>query len=290
MVIGSDGLGWINYSNYDTAQGAAIMALALILYEGGLSSGWAEIRPVIGVSIALATLGTLLTAGLTALAALWLFGDLTRLEALLLGSTVAATDAAAVFAVLRGSTLRRRLARALEGESGMNDPVAVLLVIGCIEAIQDPSWGVWDAIMLAVQSLGIGLVAGAVVAWASVYALKHIRLPSAGLYPVSSLAAAALAFGAADSLHGSGFLAVYITGLALGTAATPARRTIVTLNEGLAWLSQLGLFLLLGLLVFPAQLGDIALEGTAIAIATTVFARPVAAFLATLGAGFNWRE
>ena len=112
------------------------MALALILYEGGLSSGWAEIRPVIGVSIALATIGTALTAGLTAVAAGLLFTELSTLEALILGSTVAATDAAAVFAVLRGSTLRRRIARTLEGESGMNDPIAVLLVLASIEAIK----------------------------------------------------------------------------------------------------------------------------------------------------------
>jgi cell volume regulation protein A len=289
MLLGSDVLGLISFADFEVARTAGIVALALILFEGGLTSGFNEIRPVLGIAISLAILGTIGTAALTALAA-WAIVDLPLAQSVLLGSTVAATDAAAVFAVLRGSTLRRRLARTLEGESGVNDPVAVVLVLGCIEAIQDPHWGVWDAVMLALQSLGIGLAAGAVVAWLSVYALKHIRLPSAGLYPVSSLAAAALAFGAADSLNGSGFLAVYITGLALGTAATPARRTIVTFHEGLAWLSQLGLFLLLGLLVFPAQLGDIALEGTAIAIATTVLARPAAAFVATLGHGFNWRE
>ena len=142
MVIGTDGLTVIDFQDYDAAQTAAILALALILYEGGLSSGWAEIRPVIGQSIALATAGTILTAALTAIVALWLIDELTGLEALMLGSTVAATDAAAVFAVLRGSTLRRRLARTLEGESGVNDPIAILLVIGCIEAVQHPEFGV----------------------------------------------------------------------------------------------------------------------------------------------------
>src|SRR4051794_4156886 len=152
MVVGSDGLQLINFNDYKWAQSAAIMALALILYEGGLSSGWAEIKPVIRVSIALATLGTLITAGLTALAARALFSELSTLEALLLGSTVAATDAAAVFAVLRGSTLRRRIARTLEGESGVNDPIAVLLVIGCIEAIHaNGSYTAWDALWLAVR-------------------------------------------------------------------------------------------------------------------------------------------
>ena len=145
MVIGSDGLSLIDFGteadDYEPAQSAAIIALALILYEGGLSSGWAEIKPVIRVSVLLATVGTMITAGLTAIAALFLFTELSTLEALMLGSTVAATDAAAVFAVLRGSTLRRRLARTLEGESGVNDPVAVLLVIGCIEAFKHDDFG-----------------------------------------------------------------------------------------------------------------------------------------------------
>jgi cell volume regulation protein A len=289
MVLGSDVLGLISFGDFGVARSAGIVALALILFEGGLTSGFAEIRPVIGVASSLAVICTVATAVLTALAA-WAILDLPLAQSILLGSTVAATDAAAVFAVLRGSTLRRRIARTLEAESGVNDPIAIVLVIGCIEAIRHHGWGVGDALVLAVRSLGIGFVAGAVVAAVSVWAMQRVRLPSAGLYPVASLASAALAFGAADVLEGSGFLAVYLTGLALGTAPSPARRTIVTFHEGLAWLSQLGLFLLLGLLVFPAQLGDIALEGAAIAVATTVIARPVGAFLATVGAGFSGRE
>src|SRR3954447_5578196 len=178
MIIGSDGLELINWGNdpsdYDAAQAAAIMALALILYEGGLSSGWAEIRPVIGVSIALATLGTLVTAAIAAVTALWLFGELTTLEAMLLGSTVAATDAAAVFAVLRGSTLRRRIARTLEGESGVNDPVAVLLVLGCIEAIKHPGFGVADALWLAAKELTIGAAVGLAVGALGVGLLQRL--------------------------------------------------------------------------------------------------------------------
>jgi potassium/hydrogen antiporter len=138
MLLGSDGLNLLPFDDYSLARSAGIVALALILFEGGLSSGFAEIRPVLGVSISLAVVGTLGTALLTALAA-WIILDLDFEYALLLGSTVAATDAAAVFAVLRGSTLKRRLARSLEGESGVNDPIAVVLVLGCIEAIQDPT-------------------------------------------------------------------------------------------------------------------------------------------------------
>jgi cell volume regulation protein A len=289
MLIGSDGLGWIDFGDFELARQAGIVAVALILFEGGLSSGFDEIRPVLKTSIALATLGTLATAALTAVAA-GLILDLDTLPALLLGSTVAATDAAAVFAVLRGSTLRRRLARTLEGESGLNDPIAILLVLGCIEAIQEPDFGLLDALVLAVEELGIGLVIGLVVGLGSVQWMRRVTLPSAGLYPVASVATAALAYGAADTLHGSGFLSVYIAGLVLGTAATPARRTIVTFHDGLAWVAQLALFLILGLLVFPEDLGDIALEGTAIAVATAVFARPIAALLVTVAQGFSTGE
>ena len=261
MVIGSDGLSWIDFgdveADYDVAQKGAVMALALILYEGGLSSGWAEIRPVIGVSIALATIGTALTAGVTAVAAGLLFSELSTLEALILGSTVAATDAAAVFAVLRGSTLRRRIARTLEGESGINDPIAILLVLGCIEAINDAEFGLIDALWLAASELAIATAVGLAVGGLGVIVLKRVTLPSAGLYPVASVAFAGLAYGGADTLHGSGFLAVFLAGLVIGSASSPARRTIVTFHEGLAWVAQLALFLLLGLLVNPADLIEI---------------------------------
>jgi cell volume regulation protein A len=289
MAIGSDGTGWIPFDDFELARKIGVIALAFILFEGGLSAGFDEIRPVLRTSILLATIGTIGTAALTALAALALF-DLEPLEALLLGSTVAATDAAAVFAVLRGSTLRRRIARTLEGESGINDPIAILLVIGCIEALEDSKFGFEDALLLAARELSIGFVVGLAVAAASVLFLRHVRLPSAGLYPVASLATGALAFGAAQTLHGSGFLAVFLAGLVLGTASTPARRTIITFHDGLAWVAQLGLFLTLGLLVFPVQLQHIALEGAAIALVTAVLARPIAAVLVTMGTGFDVRE
>jgi cell volume regulation protein A len=289
MAIGSDGTGWIEFENFELARKIGVVALAFILFEGGLSAGWAEIRPVVWTSVALATLGTLGTAALTAVGAGLLF-DLDPLEALLMGSTVAATDAAAVFAVLRGSTLPRRVARTLEGESGINDPIAILLVIGCIEAIEDSAFGLPDALWLVVRELSIGGVIGLTVATASVLFLRRVRLPSAGLYPVASIATGALAFGAAQSLHGSGFLAVYLAGLVLGSVSTPARRTIVTFHDGTAWLAQLGLFLTLGLLVFPSELDNVAFKGALIAIITAVLARPAAAVVATALSGFAIRE
>src|SRR4051794_32732281 len=284
MVVGSDGLELINFNDYHRAQSAAIMALAFILYEGGLSSGWAEIRPVIRVSVALATLGTVITAGVTALAAMGLFSELSTLEALMLGSTVAATDAAAVFAVLRGSTLRRRIARTLEGESGVNDPVAVLLVIGCIEAIHaHGSYTILDAVWLAVRELAIGTAVGLAVGWLGTIFLRRVTLPSAGLYPVASTALAGLAYGGAAEIEGSGFLAVFLAGLVLGSGYSPARRTIITFHEGIAWVAQLGLFLLLGLLVNPHELIEFIPRGAAIAVVTALIARPLAAALVAWG-------
>src|SRR5919201_2525403 len=196
MAVGSDGLDWIDFNNYDLARSIGIVALALILFEGGLASGFEEIRPVLGTSISLAMVGTLITALVGGFAAAWLF-DFSTLDGLLVGSIIASTDGAAIFAVLRGSTLRRRLARTLEGEAGLNDPVAVLLVLGFMDWIQKPDYGVADMALLFVRQLGIGLVVGLVVGWVATLALQRSRLASTGLYPVASLATAALAYGVA---------------------------------------------------------------------------------------------
>ncbi|MBS1869950.1 MAG: potassium/proton antiporter [Actinobacteria bacterium] len=282
MAVGSDGLGWVDFSDYRLARDVGIVALALILFEGGLNAGFDEIRPVLKPVVSLAFLGTLVTAAICGLAATWLFG-FTLLEGLLLGAIVSSTDGAAIFAMLRGSSLRRRLARTLEGEAGMNDPIAVLLVVGFIDWIEQPGYGVGDMVLLFAREVSIGVAAGAVVGVAAVWAFKHVQLATPGLYPVASIATAALAFGAADTLHGSGFLAVYLAGLVLGSATIPARHTIVAFHQGMAWIAQLGMFLVLGLLVLPSQLGDVAVEGTALALVLALVARPLAALVATIG-------
>src|SRR5690242_4831808 len=282
MLIGSDGLELIEFGDFELARQIGVVALAFILFEGGLSAGFDEIRPVLRTSILLATLGTIGTAVLTAVAASLLL-DLGAKESLLLGSTVAATDAAAVFAVLRGSTLRRKIARTLEGESGVNDPIAVLLVLASIEAIEHSDFGLLDALWLGVSELAIGAAVGLAVGAFGVWALQRVTLPSAGLYPVASVAFAGMAYGGADTLHGTGFLAVFLAGLVIGSATSPARRTIITFHEGLAWVAQLALFLLLGLLVNPADLISIIPEGTAIAIVTALLARPLAALAVAYG-------
>jgi cell volume regulation protein A len=289
MAVGSDGTGWIDFSNYELARTVGIIALSLILFEGGLTTGFEEIRPVLRSSLSLAFLGTLGTAVIAGLVASWLF-HFSTLEGLLIGSILAGTDGAAVFSVLRGSTLERRLARTLEGEAGLNDPVAVLLVIGFIDWIQHPHYGIVDMLGLFAQQLVIGAAVGLLVGRLGAEGFRRAQMASSGLYPVASLTIAALAFGAADVLHGSGFLAVYLAGLSLGTARIPARRTIAAFHDGLAWIAQIGMFFVLGLLVFPHQLGGVAFEGTVLALVLVFVARPIAVFVATAFEHFTVAE
>ena len=253
MLLGSDALGWITFNDYRLARTIGVVALALVLFEGGLTSGLLQIRPVLGGAVSLATIGTLITAAVVGLAAAALFG-LSITEGMLLGAILSSTDGAAIFALLRGSTLSRKLARTLEGESGFNDPVAVLLVLGFIDLLTKPGYGAADFAVLFVREVGIGLAIGLLVGSVAVYALRQCPPATAGLYPVASLTVAALAYGGADTLHGSGFLAVYLAGLMIGSANVPAERTIVNFHEGLGWVAQVTMFLTLGLLVFPSQL------------------------------------
>src|SRR5829696_10532333 len=290
MAIGSDGLGWIAFEDYELARTIGVVALALILFEGGLSAGFDEIRPVLRPSLSLAIVGTLGTAVICGFAASWLF-DLSTLEGMLLGAIISSTDGAAIFALLRESTLRRKLARTLEGEAGFNDPVAVVFVVGFIEWIQNEGdYGVLDLVVLFVREMGIGAVVGVGVGWLAVQALRNTRLASPGLYPVATLATAGLAYGGAATLHGSGFLAAYLAGLVLGSGRIPAKQTVTVFHQGLAWVAQIAMFLALGLLVFPSRLDDVWLEGTALALLLVFIARPLSAALATAFERFSARE
>jgi cell volume regulation protein A len=289
MLAGSEGIGDIHFANYDLARTLGTIALVLILFEGGLSSGWSEIRPVLGTAASLATLGTLATALLAGVASKWIFG-LSWLEGMIVGSAIAATDSAAIFAVLRNSTLEKRLARSLEGESGMNDPVALLLVIGFIEWIQQPSYGAVDMVGLIALKIAVGIAVGLILGKVAVWVIERIELPSDGIYPVATIAAAALAYGISEVAQGSGLLAVYLTALALGSARIPAKRSVISFHEGLGWVSQIGLFILLGVLVFPGDLGSVAVKGLALSAVLIFVARPLATFLATAFTSFNVRE
>jgi cell volume regulation protein A len=289
MAIGSDGTGWIQFDDYELARTIGTVALALILFEGGLDAGLGAIRRVLRPSLSLALLGTFGTAVIAGLAAALLF-DLSTLQGMLVGSIVAATDGAAVFGVLRGSTLRHRLARTLEAEAGFNDPVAVLLVVGFIDWIQQPDYGALDMALLLGRQLGIGLAVGLAVGWLGVQGMRRARLGTAGAYPLGTIGIAAIAYGAAATLDGSGFLAVYLTGLIFGGATIPAKQTVRIFHQGLAWVAQVSMFLVLGLLVFPSQFGDVALEGTLLSVILALVARPAAAMVSTAFSGFTLNE
>ncbi len=289
MLVGSDALGWITLDSYRLARTVGVISLVLILFEGGLTTEFVHLRPVLAAASSLATVGTAITAAVTGLSAAWLFGFSTK-DGLLLGAVLSSTDGAAIFALLRGSSLSRKLAQTLEAESGLNDPVAVLLVLGFIDLLTQPGYGAADFVLLFVRELGIGLLVGMLAGFVAVYVLRRVRLSTAGLYPVATLTVAALAYGGADTLHGSGFLSVYLAGLMIGSADIPAERTVVNFHQGLGWLAQVAMFLTLGLLVFPSHLASVALNGTILALVLVFVARPVAVAVATLPFAYNWRE
>jgi cell volume regulation protein A len=289
MLIGSEGVGGVDFDDAELTRTLGTIGLILILFEGGLTAGWPEIRPVLGTAVSLAFIGTIVTAVISGAAAVWLF-DLDALEGLIIGAAVAATDSAAIFAVLRGSRLRRRVARALEGESGMNDPVALLLVTGFIDWIEMPDYNAVDMVATLAGKLALGLAVGLAIGAGARWAFRNLDLPSPGLYPVASIATAALAYGCAELVHGSGFLSVYVAALLLGTGTIPARNATVAFHQGLSWVSQISLFVMLGLLVFPSQLGDVFFEGLALSAALMFVARPTATLLATTFGRYSLAE
>ena len=280
MAIGTDGLGWIDFSDYSLARTVGTVALVLILFEGGLSTGLRQIRPVLRSAVLLAVAGTIITALVAGLFAAWLF-DLTAKEGLLLGAILSATDGAAVFALMRGSHLPARLARTLEAEAGFNDPVAVLLVTTLVELIQTPGYGAFDGVTYFIRELGIGTVAGAIVGIGGAALLRRLEGAPAGLLLVASASIAAVAYGAAGAIGGSGFLAVYMAGLLLADRVIPGGESIHAFHQGLASVAEIGMFLAFGLLVFPSQLGDVLVEGTLLGLIVAGVARPLATLLAT---------
>ena len=290
MVLGSDGPGGIDFDDATLARHVGTIGLVAILYEGGLQTSWRRLREVAVPAALLSTVGVIVTALITAVAAYFAF-DLTWLEATLLGSVVASTDAAAVFAIFRTTNIRRRLARTLEAESGGNDPMAIALTLGLIAWIEHQgSYGLDDLALLVVRQLGLGLVVGVVLGAAAMWIFARIPQPIGAFAPVASVAAAALAFGAADVIGGSGFLAVYIVGLAVGSTPSRHRRQLVAFHEGIAFVAQVVLFVVLGLLVFPHELPHVILPGLALAAALGLVARPIAVWISTAVGGFSQGE
>jgi len=290
MVLGSDGPGGIAFNDAQLARDVGVVSLVAILYEGGLSTSWRRLREVAVPAILLATVGVVVTAGVTGAAAYGLF-DLSWPEALLLGAVVASTDAAAVFATLRNTRLGRPLARTLELESGANDPVGIALTLGLIAWIEQPGYGARDLTVLLVRQLGLGLVIGVALGLVAMWVFARIPASISAFAPVASVATAAIAYGAADAAHGSGFLAVYLVGLAVGSTPSRHRHQLVAFHLGLAYVAQVALFIVLGLLVFPSRLPAVALSGLGLTAVLIFAARPIAVWTSTAAARrFSQRE
>lgn len=291
MLAGSEGLGGIHFEDAQLAQTIGIVALALILFSGGLDTSWKDVRPVIKAGAGLATIGIAISTVAIGAAAHYLL-RFPWLEGLLLGAVVSSTDAPAVFAVLRSRdvNLRGRLQPLIELESGSNDPMAVFLTLALIGRIMDPTTSLSAfAIAFALQ-MTVGALAGAAFGRSAVWLLNRIRLEYDGLYPVLTLAYALTAYAVTDALRGNGFLAVYIAGIIVGNSRVIHRRSVMRFHDGLAWLMQIAMFLALGLLVFPRQLLPVANVGLTIAIVTTFVARPLSVFLTLALSRFTWRE
>lgn len=288
MAIADDGLALVTLNDPVLAQAVGTVALVIILFEGGLTTKPRDLRTAAAPGLILATVGVVITAAVVAGGAALLF-DIDDLTAVLLGSVVASTDAAAVFDVLRRAPLPRRLTALLEVESGANDPVAIILTIGALETWQrSPAPSEW--VLFAVRQLGGGVVIGVLFGLVGAWLLNRVRLGAGGLYPVLALALAGLAYGVTAGFGGSGFLAVYAAGLLVGAHVPRHRRAIRSFHEGLAAGSSIGLFLLLGILVFPSDLPAVTASALLIAGILVFIARPVAVLLCLSLLGYGWRD
>ena len=291
MLAGSEGLGRIPFENYRLANDIGSVALALILFDGGLRTSLAAVRLVWKPALALSTIGVLLTSLLTGLAAAWVLG-IPLLQGLLLGSIVGSTDAAAVFSVLRtgGVKLPERLAATLEVESGSNDPMAIFLTVGLISVITGVTDSPQALLLLFLSQFAVGGLVGSGVGRLAIWVVNGINLDYPGLYPLLVLAFGALAFGLAAVFGGSGFLAIYVAGIVLGGSSIVFRRGIFAFQDAMAWLGQIVLFVMLGLLSFPSRLLAVAGQGLVIALVLIAVARPVAVALSALPFRFRRTE
>lgn len=291
MLAGEEGPLGLQFDDFALAHAAGTLALVLILFDGGLRTTLHSVRIAWAPASALSTGGVLVTAGLTGAFATWLLG-LPPLTGFLLGSIVGSTDAAAVFAVLRGQglALRDRIAGTLEVESGSNDPMAVLLTLGLVSYLTGGLEVGWPIGAFFAQQVIIGAVSGLAVGWIGTAAVRRVLLDAAGLYPVLTLALGLLAYGLPAYLGGSGFLSVYLAGIVMGNARLPFRRGILLSHDGAAWLAQIAMFVVLGLLATPSRLIEIAPQGTLLAVALMFVARPVAVLVSLAPFGFSGRE
>lgn len=291
MLAGEDGLGGIAFDNTDTVYIVGSLALAIILLDGGMRTRTENFKVALAPSLSLASFGVVISAVITGLATAWLL-DLHWIEGLLLGSIVGSTDAAAVFSMLQGKglNLKKRVSATLEIESASNDPMAIFLTITLVEMVAAGQTSFsWAFLGLFIQQFGIGGICGAIGGILLTALVNRLKLDT-GLYPLLITAGAILVFAFTNILGGSGFLAIFITGLILGNRKLRSLQNILHMQDGMAWLSQITLFLMLGLLVTPSQMLSIALPALAIAFFIILVARPVAVLICIAPFSFSWRE
>ncbi|MGN6723743.1 MAG: potassium/proton antiporter [Marmoricola sp.] len=286
VALGDAGIG-LRFSDAQVAHALGFAALMIILAEGGLTTPWKQIKPVLSVGLSLATFGVAISIGLVAVLAHFML-DFNWRTAVLLGAVASPTDAAAVFSMLRRVPLPRRITATLEAESGLNDAPTVVIVT--LVSTHASGLG-WSALGDVVYELAIGALVGLVIGWLGAQAMRRIALPSSGLYPLTVMAIAVLAYAAPASIHASGFAGVYVATLLLGNADLPHRAATRSFAEGLAWLAQIGLFVMLGLLASPGRLGwDVVGTAVVAGVLLTLVARPVSVALSTLVKPMPWRE
>lgn len=291
MLAGSEGPGGIYFDNVEVAQEVGIVALAFILFAGGLNTQWQVIRPALGQALALSTIGVLLTTAVVAIFAFVLL-HVPFLDGLLLGGIIAATDAAAVFSVLgaRNLNLSGKLVPLLELESGSNDPMAVFLTVGFISLLANPHESTLTLLLLFVRQMGVGIIAGLILGWGAIHLIGRFHLEEAALYPVLTITLVLLTYGLTTTLGGSGFLAVYLVGILLGNSDVERVNRLTRFHDSLAWLMQIAMFLILGLLVFPSHLPAIFVSGLLITGVVIFLARPLGVLIALLPVKMSLRE
>lgn len=276
MLAGSDGPGGIYFDNAFQAQAVGIVALAFILFASGLELGWSSAKSVLAAGLSLATVGVVLTTLAAGTFARWLLG-MTWLESLLLGAIVSSTDAAAVFSVLRSRSviLKGRIQPLIEFESGSNDPMAVFLTIGLIELMKNPGEQPLRLVPAFLMQMAAGSVAGFIAGKLTVLLLNRLKLEAEGLYPVLTIGVLLLTYGGCAIAGGSGFLAVYLAGIIIGNSDVIHKGSLIRFHDGVAWLMQIAMFLVLGLLVFPSRLPAVAAPGLLFSIFLIFVARPL---------------
>jgi potassium/hydrogen antiporter len=289
MAIGESGLG-IQFENASLTRVLGFCALVLIIAEGGLTTRWSVVRPVITAAGMLATIGVFVSAAVVG-ALLHVLLGLSWQLALLYGAVLSSTDAAAVFSTLRRLQIKSKLSAILEAESGINDAPAVILVVTLSMLAAGQHFGPWwQQVLLVIYELAAGAVIGLVVGIVGAYALRRFALPSAGLYPLAAVGLTVFAYAVGTTAHASGFLAVYVAGVVLGNAKIPHRQAVLGFADGVAWLGQIGLFVLLGLLASPARLPGAILPALLVGIVLVVLARPISVALSVSWFRYGWRD